>query len=408
MENRPDELVQIKASREKPKLTLEQVRERLSAASGKRYWRSLEELIDEPGFEELLENEFPAGVAEYGSDSVSRRNFLKLMGSSMALAGLSACTRQPDEPIVPYVKQPEDLIPGVPKFFATTMPFPTGAIPLLVKSNEFRPTKIEGNPQHPASNGATDVFAQASILDLYDPDRSQSSSYRGEQRNWGDFQTAINEYKAKAGASGGAGLRFLSETVISPTLAWQLQTVLKKFPGAKWYQWDAVNRDSARAASQTLFGQYAEPIYKFDAANVVLSLDADFLSGAQFPGFLPYSRAFTSRRKLAQDAPMNRLYTVESFHTTTGALADNRLPMRASDLVPFAAALAGMLGAGSALAPQTWTEDEQKFLAALAKDLKANAGASIVVPGEQQSPELHILAAQINQALGNIGKTIVY
>src|SRR5438270_3765694 len=315
MENRPDELVQINASPQKPKLTLQEVRERLSAASGKKYWRSLEELVDEPGFEELLENEFPAGAIEYQSNSVSRRNFLKVMGASMALAGMTACTRQPDEPIVPYVRQPEDLIPGVPKFFATTMPFPTGAIPLLVRSNEFRPTKIEGNPQHPASNGATDVFAQASILDLYDPDRSQNSSYRGEQRNWGDFRQTIDQYKLKAAKSGGADLRFLTETVISPTLAWQIQTVLKKFPASKWYQWDPANRDSARAASQTLFGQYAEPIYKFDAANVVLSLDPDFLSGSHFPGFLRYSRDFTRRRQLAQYSSMNRLYTVDHFQT---------------------------------------------------------------------------------------------
>jgi MoCo/4Fe-4S cofactor protein with predicted Tat translocation signal len=411
MENHPDELVQIKTSpaSNRPKLTLQQVRERLTAGTGKKYWRSLEELIDEPGFEELLENEFPTGAAQYQEvgDGVSRRNFLKLMGASMAFAGLTACTRQPDEPIVPYVKQPEDLIPGVPKFFATTMPFPTGAIPLLVKSNEFRPTKVEGNTQHPASNGSTDVFAQASILDLYDPDRSQNSSYRGEHRNFGDFHDAIDQYKAKAVASGGAGLRFLSETVISPTLAWQMQAVLKKFPSAKWYQWDPVNRDSARAASQTVFGQYAEPIYKFEAANVVLSLDADFLSGAHFPGFLPYSRAFIGRRKLAADVPMNRLYVVESFSTTTGALSDNRLPMRASDIVPFAAALAAAVG-GNGATPQGFSADEQKFLEGVAKDLKANAGASIVVPGEQQPPELHVIAAQINQALGNIGKTIVY
>ena len=412
MENHP-ELVQIKTSPtpHKTKLTLQQVRERLSASTGKKYWRSLEELIEEPGFEELLENEFPAGAAELScaEDGLSRRNFLKLAGASMALAGLSACTRQPAEAIVPYIRQPEDLIPGIPKFFATTMPFPTGGVPLVVKSNEFRPTKIEGNPQHPASNGATDVFAQASVLDLYDPDRSQNSSYRGEQRNWGDFAEAILEYKVKATASGGAALRFLSETVISPTLASQIQTVLKKFPNAKWYQWDPINRDSARAASQTLFGQYAEPIYKFEAANVVLSLDADFLNTSAFPGFVAYARAFTSRRKMAADVPMNRLYAVESFHTTAGALSDNRLPLRASDIVPFAAALASALGAAGVSAPaQEWTPDQQKFLAALAKDLKANAGASIVLPGEQQPPELHILAAQINQALGNIGKTIVY
>ena len=409
MENHPDQLVQIKESTpRRAKLTLQEVRERLSASAGKKYWRSLEELVDEPGFGELLENEFPAGVAEYQSDGVSRRNFLKLAGASMALAGLSACTRQPDEPIVPYVKQPEDLIPGIPKFFATTMPFPTGAIPLLVRSNEFRPTKIEGNPQHPASSGATDVFAQASLLDLYDPDRSQNSSFRGEPRNWGDLHNAFDQYKVKTAGSGGAGLRFLSDTVISPTLAWQIQNLLKQFPAAKWYQWDPVNRDSARAASQTLFGQYAEPIYKFDAANVVLSLDADFLSGAHFPGFLRYSRDYIGRRKLMGNSAMNRLYVVESFHTTAGALADNRLPMRASDIGPFAAALAGMLGAGGGAAPQGVTDEEQKFLQALAKDLKANAGASIVLAGEQQPPEVHILAAQINQALGNVGKTVVY
>jgi molybdopterin-containing oxidoreductase family iron-sulfur binding subunit len=410
MDNHRDELVQIKASpaSSRPQLTLQQVRERLAAGTGKKYWRSLEELVGEPGFEELLENEFPAGAAEYQTDGVSRRNFMKLMGASMALAGLTACTRQPDEPIVPYVRQPEDLIPGIPKFFATSMPFPTGAIPLLVKSNEFRPTKIEGNPQHPASNGATDVFAQASILDLYDPDRSQNSSYRGEHRNWGDFHDAVDQYKLKAAASGGAGLRFLSETVISPTLASQMQIVLKKFPNAKWYQWDPVNRDSAHAASQALFGQYAEPVYKFEAANVVVSLDADFLSGAHFPGFLRYSRDFMSRRKLAADVPMNRLYAVESFHTTAGALSDNRLPLRASDIPGFATALAAALGVGGAAPTKSWNEDQQKFLAALAKDLKANAGASIVLAGEQQSPELHVIAAQINQALGNVGKTVIY
>lgn len=402
----PEKLLQIKPAAKRPKLTLEEVRARLSSSTGKKYWRSLEELVEEDGFQELLENEFPAGATEFGG--VSRRNFLKLMGASMALAGLSACTRQPDEPIVPYVKQPEDLIPGIPKYFATAMPFPTGAHPLLVKSNEYRPTKIEGNPQHPASDGATDVFSQASLLDLYDPDRSQQSSFRSELRNWSDFHDAIDMYKLKAAASGGSGLRFLSETVTSPTLAWQMQTVLKKFPSAKWHQWEPVNRDSARAASQTMFGQYAEPIYKFEAANVVVSLDADFLSGSHFPGFIRYARDFTKRRKMAEDIPMNRLYAIESFSTTTGALSDNRLPMRASDMVHVAAALAGMLGAGASASAFSFTAEQQKFLQAVAKDLKANAGASLVVPGEQQPPELHILAAQINQALGNVGKTVLY
>src|SRR5215813_1663768 len=263
-------------SKNRQKLTLTEVRARLSAERGKGYWRSLEELSRSEDFEEMLRNEFPRQTSEW-LDSVSRRGFLKMMGASLALAGLSACTKQPEEPIVPYVKQPEDLIPGRPMFFATAMPFPTGAQPLLVKSNEFRPTKIEGNPQHPASNGATDVFSQASILDLYDPDRSQRISFRGETRNFGEFQAFIDDYVAKNRNKQGVGIRFLTGTVVSPTLANQLTALLKAQPQAKWYQWDGANRDSARAGLKAALGQYAEPQYKMDAADVILSLDADFL-----------------------------------------------------------------------------------------------------------------------------------
>ena len=213
-------------------IDLNSVRQRLSTARGAEYWRCVEEFAGTEDFNELLRRDFPRHASAW-LESSDRRSFLKLMGASLALAGLSGCLSSspapPDEKIVPYVKQPEELIPGIPKFFATTMPFPTGAIPLVVRSNEFRPTKIEGNSQHPASHGATDVFAQASLLDLYDPDRSQASSYRGEHRNWADFHTAIDQYKLKAAASGGAGLRFLSETVTSPTLASQIQAMLKKF-----------------------------------------------------------------------------------------------------------------------------------------------------------------------------------
>src|SRR5213082_2379491 len=285
MANEIEQLVQIKdtngtrpgSPQKKQKLTLAEVRAKLSAEKGKGYWRSLEELSGSPEFEKMLRDEFPRQTSEW-LDPVSRRGFLKLMSASLALAGLSACTKQPEEAIVPYIKQPEDLVPGRPIFFATAMPFPTGAQPLLVKSNEFRPTKIEGNPQHPASNGATDVFSQASILDLYDPDRSQHITFRGETRNSGDFQAFIDDYLAKNQGRQGAGIRFLTGTIVSPTLANQLTTLLKAQPQAKWYQWDGANRDSARAGLKMAFGQYVEPQYKMDAADVIVSLDADFLS----------------------------------------------------------------------------------------------------------------------------------
>src|SRR3989440_370244 len=224
----------------KGKLDFQEAAQKLAGRNGARYWRSLEELADSPEFQEQVQNEFPRQASEW-LDPVSRRGFLKLMGSSLALAGLSACTKQPEEPIVPYVRQPEDMIPGRPMFFATAMPFPTGAHPLLVKSNEFRPTKIEGNPQHPASNGATDVYAQASILDLYDPDRSQHVTFRGETRNFGEFQSFIDDYLAKNQGKQGSGIRFLTGTVVSPTLANQLTSLLKTQSQAKWYQWEGAN-----------------------------------------------------------------------------------------------------------------------------------------------------------------------
>ncbi|HEX6465695.1 MAG TPA: TAT-variant-translocated molybdopterin oxidoreductase [Terriglobales bacterium] len=408
------QLVQIKTAntdravsgKKKPKLTLAEVRAKLSTEKGKGYWRSLEEAAGSEEFDEMLRNEFPRQTSEW-LDPVSRRGFLKLMGASMALAGLSACTKQPIEPIVPYVRQPEDLIPGRPMFFSTIMPFPTGGQPLLVKSNEFRPTKIEGNPQHPASAGATDVYAQGSILDLYDPDRTQRVAYLDGTRSWGDFQAFVNDYLEKNRGRQGAGLRFLTGTVVSPTLANQIAGLLRSMPQAKWYQFDAVNRDSARAGAKAAFGQYVEPQYKMDAADVVLSLDADFLSNAQFPGFVRYSRDFIARRKLADGVKMNRLYVVESMSTTTGHKADHRLRLRSAEVQNFAAALLAAVGGGSA-AGKPLAPEAQKFIEVLAKDLRSANGAVVVLAGEQQTPAVHALAAQLNSALGAVGKTVTY
>ena len=392
------------------KLTLAAVREKLAGQTGKKYWRSLDELAGTPEFEAAVKQEFPQQSSEW-IDPVSRRGFMKLMGASMALAGLAGCTKQPDEPIYPYVKAPEDLILGKPMYFATAFPFATGSVPLLVKTDAFRPIKIDGNPEHPVTRGGSDPITQGTLLDLYDPDRSQRCYYRGEEREWAAF---LASFRAAAAAKKGSGegLYFLSGTITSPTQAAQWKKAQASFPAAKWIQYDPVNRDSAYAASKAAFGDYADAQYKLDAADVIVSLDADFLSGATFPGFHKLAKDFANRRRLEKaeegDYSMNRLYTVESMTTTTGLKADHRLALRASDIPGFAAALAAAVGAGSAPSGYTWQDEAQKFLASLAKDLKTSSGKSVVIPGEQQPASVHLAAIAINDALGNVGKTVVY
>jgi MoCo/4Fe-4S cofactor protein with predicted Tat translocation signal len=400
-------LVTLEAQEQKKPegLTLEEVRAKLSGKTGKKYWRSLDELADKPGFGEMLSREFPQQASEW-IDPVSRRGFLKLAGASLALAGLSGCTKQPDEPIYPYIKAPEDLILGKPMYFATAFPFPTGAVPVLVKTDAFRPIKVDGNPEHPYNKGGSDPLTQGTLLDLYDPDRSQHITYRGETRTWAAFQAAWRSTLADKKSAGGTGVYFLSGTVTSPTLAAQWKKAQATFPNAKWIQYDAVNRDSAYAASKAAFGDYLDAQYKLDAADVILSLDADFLSGAVQPGFHKLAKDYANKRRLDGSTEMNRLYVVESWTTTTGLKAEHRLALRASDIGPFAAALAATLGSGSA--SYNGSGDAKKYLAAVAKDLKANAGKCLVIPGEQQSAQVHAAAIAINEALGNVGKTVIY
>ena len=231
--------------------------------NGPQVWRSLDEVSDTPEFKEYLHREFPSNASEW-LDPVGRRSFLKLMGASMALAGVTACTVQPQELIVPYVRQPEEEIPGKPLFFATAITLGGVASGLLVESHEGRPTKIEGNPDHPASKGATDLFAQGSVLTLYDPDRSKTILQFGEIRPWGGAMAAIRGGLSAQSSSKGAGLRILTETVASPTLAAQIQQVLSLHPGAKWIQWEPVNRDNARAGARTAFGQYRRAALRSD------------------------------------------------------------------------------------------------------------------------------------------------
>jgi molybdopterin-containing oxidoreductase family iron-sulfur binding subunit len=370
------------------------------------FWRTLDELADDPAFQERLHNEFPSQI-EAIVDPVARRSFLKLMGASIALAGIGACTRQPPEKIVPYVRQPEELVPGRPLYYATAMTIGGVATGLLVESHEGRPTKIEGNPEHPGSLGASDIFAQAAVLELYDPDRLQTLTNVGEIRPWADFLAVMRAALTAQQALGGAGLRILTESVSSPTLAAQIRDLLRRFPSAKWHQWDPVGRDNAKRGAQLAFGRYLETRFQIDRADVIVALDADFLSGG--PGSLRYARDFARRRRPEQADRMNRLYAFESMPTITGAKADHRLGVKPSEIEPVARRLAAALGvAGSVDSVPAVSATATTWIEAIAKDLKAHRGAGLVIAGDGQPAVVHALAHAMNGALGNAGRTVVY
>ncbi|HET7748751.1 MAG TPA: TAT-variant-translocated molybdopterin oxidoreductase [Terriglobales bacterium] len=386
------------------KHNLREIREKLASEDGPRYWRSLEELAGDPAFQEQVKREFPRGASEW-LEGFSRRGFLQLMGASLALAGLTSCTKQPLEPIVPYVRQPEEIVPGRPLFFATAMEMGGYARPLLVESHMGRPTKVEGNPDHPASLGGSDIFSQASILELYDPDRSPAVAYAGEIRSYAAFLGAMQAPMSGLRQAQGAGLHFLTRTVASPTLADQMKTVLQVFPQAKWHQYEPVNRDNARAGAVMAFGEPVETQYRLAEADVILSLDADFLYPT-FPGAVRHARDWASRRRPESSRPIGRLYVAETTYTATGGKADHRLPLRQMELEQFARAVAkgvgvNVAGGASSGMASTW-------LPALVKDLQQHKGSCVVIPGEYQPPVVHALAHAMNAALGNVGRTVFY
>jgi molybdopterin-containing oxidoreductase family iron-sulfur binding subunit len=386
----------------KDKLDLVQVRSDIEKKNAPEFWRSLEELAGKPEFREMMHREFPKGASEL-VDSVSRRGFFKLMGSSLALAGMTACTKQPFEAIVPYVKQPENLVPGQPMFFATAFTLGGYATPLLVTSREYRPIKIEGNDRHQASLGGTDVYAQASILNLYDPDRSENVLNLGDITSWSELVRFLQEPLNAQQAKKGAGLRILSQSFSSPILADQKQQLLKRFPEAKWHFYEPVNRDNVYVGAQMAFGQPVETTYKLDAVDVIVSLDADFLY-AGFPGMTRYARDFAKRRD-PDSGNMSRFYAVESTPTSTGAKADHRLPVKAGNIEQLARDLDTALRGGVS---RVLTGDQQRIFSALVEDLVAHRGSSVVIPGDHQPPVVHALAHALNQQLGNVGKTVFY
>ncbi len=340
------------------------------------------------------------------AEGVDRRQFLRLMGASLALAGVGACTRQPPQDIVPYAKAPEEgIVPGEPLFFATAMALGASVLGVLGESHMGRPTKIEGNPDHPLSLGGTDVFAQASVLSLYDPDRSQVVTSAGEIRPWGAFLEVLRAALESQRAKGGAGIRLLTETVTSLTLTDQIIALRGEFPGIRWYEYEPIHRDNAIAGLRAQVGVDAALDNHFELADVVLALDADFLGTS--PTAVRDARVFSARRRPGGRKPMNRLYVVEPMPTITGAKADHRLAMRAGDIEALTRALAVQLGVQGVTAPPG-LEAHAEWIAAVARDLTKHPRAGAVIAGDGQPPMVHALVHAINELLSDTNTTVRY
>ena len=383
------------------------VRERLAQTSGRAFWRSLDELAETPAFTEFLKREFPRQSAAWNI-AVDRRAFLSVMGASLALAGLNGCAiKQPKEVIVPYIDQPDGLTPNVPLFFATAVLCNGFAQPVLVTSREGRPIKVEGNPTHPASRGATDALTQAALLSLYDPDRSQQTMNRGLPSTYDNFLQSLIPIMEPQKATGGASLRLLTGTVTSPTLTAQIKDLLTKYPAAKWCQYEPVGQENTRDGAKQAFGADVRPLYHFEKAAVVVSLDGDFL--LTMPNHVRYASDFAAGRRVTKDGPTpNRLYMAESVPTITGAMAEHRLARTGRRIEILAQGLATLINGGVAPNFDALGEDAQKWVIAAAADLQANRGRGIIVVGERQPASIHALAHRLNQALGNVGQTVTF
>lgn len=413
---------------------MDAIRDRLANTSGPEYWRSLEEVAQTDTFKSYISNEFHMD-ADSGQalGAVSRRNFLQVMGASLALAGVTAgCARQPDETIHPYVKAPEEFIPGKPTYFASNFVNGGYANGVLVESHMGRPTKIEGLPGHPASLGRTDAQTQASVLDMYDPDRSKIVLKTGNLASWDAFVADARAKIDDARPNGGAGVRLLTGSITSPLEAAKIAQFLAANPNAQWHRYEAFGRDNERAGAKMAFGKYLDTLLHFDKADVVVSFDSDAFEKG--PGSVRYTADFAARRavedfdKPAEDAhheapseateetheefhaKLNRTYVFESSPTLLGAMADHRFPFRPSQIEDVARALADTVGVDGALPSGDFGLNAKQlaWVAAVAKDLNANKKGSIITVGSGQSPAVHALGHAINERLQNVGTTVTY
>ncbi len=374
----------------------------MSGSRDRQYWRSLEQLADDPRCREFLEGEFAPGADE-PPQGISRRNLLTLLGASLSMAGLAGC-RRPVEKIVPYVDPPPEIVPGIPLRYATTMPLGLDACGLVVESHEGRPTKIEGNPEHPASRGGTSARIQASILDLYDPDRSQTVRAGGRARSWADFTAAWSELEATHLGDGGAGLAVVTESFCSPTLARLANLFRRRFPRAHFSVFEPVSDENIYRGIERATGKPYQWVYHFDRAEVVLSIDADFLLGES--GSVRNARDWADSRRVEDtSSPMSRLWVVEGNHSLTGANADHRLRLQTGRLGALVAMLGRAVGGGES--PDLPGVDG-RWVRALVADLEQHRGSGLIVAGRRQPPQVHAAVFALNAKLGNIGTTVTY
>ncbi len=380
--------------------------------NGKAYWRSLDQLAETEEFKQFLYREFPENASEL-NNPLSRRKFLTLMGASIGLAGLAGC-RRPVEKIIPYVVAPENIIPGIPNYYATTMPFGLNSYGLVAESHEGRPTKLEGNEKHPSTRGKASAMIQAQILGLYDPDRGQMVTHDGKTSNWTEFVTAWRSQLSGFEQNGGEGLMVISESFASPSLAALRSEFLKKFPKAEWLAFEPVSDENILNGLKKVFGSDVRPLYEMEKAKVIFALDSDFaLTETES---IIATRGFAAGRRMnSEQDEMNRLYVVENTYTTTGTLADHRLRLPFKRIPAFLVALTKKLQAkglqvslNSAIDGINSSAFDEKWLEALAGDLLKNRGASLLLAGHRQEPFVHALTAAINTALGNDGKTVHY
>jgi molybdopterin-containing oxidoreductase family iron-sulfur binding subunit len=385
--------------------------------------------------DELIDDERPPDATEWFGGA-NRREFLQLMGASLVMAGAAGCSRSPVGDVVPYVHPPEVMVPGEPLYYASAFVLDGFAAGVLVESHAGRPTKIEGNPEHPASLGATDAFTQAATWGLYDPQRSQSVLRKSEhadstfrraetgaendaeadafaQRSWPEFRAELRRRLGFLQNSGGRGLRILTRSVTSPTLSAQLDALLRNYPQAGWHQWSPINRDRILAGTRRAFGRPLHPRYDLSKADVILALDADYLS--QGPGRLAYARAWADKRAVRSGDPaMSRFYVVEPVMTSTGSKADHRLAMNPRRMEGFLRELARSLGVPGVSSETGEFSDfeptprETSWLDALAADLREHRARSAVIPGDAQSAEVHALAHAVNAHLENVGATVEF
>ena len=396
----PLESLSVPQTPQRPVVDLLALRDKLAAGEGPEFWRTLDEAAESESWREASEQEFPGGSAKEPS-GVDRRAVLKVMAASLAMAGAAACTKLPKELIVPYVKQPENVIPGVPLFYATAMPIGGYARGLLVESHLNRPTKVEGNPDHPASLGATGIFEQASVLNLYDPDRSQSVLHDGRLSTWEEFTGAFSTEAQSVKLRNGEGLAILTGATTSLTLTSQLSAVLEQMPKAKWYVHEPSVNGAISSAAKKIAGRAAFVAYDLSQADVIVSLESDFLNTG--PAALAYARQFSRRRNVDGGETPCRLYALESSTSVSGSLADHHIPVKSSAVASIAYRLAGACGVAGV--PEV-SGTAPEWLAAIAQDLIAAKGRCVVLPGEFQPESVHLAAYAMNVALGNIGTTV--